>query len=157
VEPAVQSLELKIPPVVVFLVCGVAMWLVAKQMPQASLEIPRALPVTVAFVLAALWLGVKAVLDFRRNSTTVHPQYPEKASTVVADGVYRYTRNPMYLALAVALLAWAVKLGNLAAFAGVPVFIAYMTQFQVKPEERVLAEKFGAPYREYLGKARRWI
>ena len=133
------------------------MWLLARQLPQAAIHIPRALPVTVAFTLAAVWLGVKAILDFRRHSTTVHPQHPEKASTVVADGVYRYTRNPMYLALAVLLLAWAVRLGNLAAFAGVPVFLAYLTQFQIKPEERALAEKFGASYREYTGKARRWI
>ena len=133
------------------------MWLVAKQVPQAAVDIPRSLPVAVAFTLAAAWLGVKAILDFRRSGTTVHPHTPEKASTVVADGVYRYTRNPMYLALAVALLAWAVRLGNVAAFAGVPAFVAYMTRFQVKPEERVLAEKFGAPYREYMQTVRRWV
>ena len=152
-----QRLELKIPPVVVFLICGGAMWLVARQVPQAAVDIPRTTPVAIAFCLAAVWLGIKAILDFRRNGTTVHPHYPEKASTIVADGVYRYTRNPMYLALAVVLLAWAVKLGNLAAFGGLPVFVAYMTQFQVKPEERVLAEKFGTPYRDYVARVRRWV
>ena len=152
-----QRLELKIPPVAVFLVCGAAMWLIDKYLPQAAIHIPRSLPVAVGFTLAAAWLGVKAILDFRRNSTTVHPQYPEKASTVVADGVYRYTRNPMYLALAVLLLAWAVKLGNVAAFAGVPLLVVYLTQFQIKPEERALAEKFGPPYHEYMQRVRRWI
>ncbi|MBT8082227.1 MAG: isoprenylcysteine carboxylmethyltransferase family protein [Gammaproteobacteria bacterium] len=152
-----QRLELKVPPVVVFLVIGAAMWLVAKQVPQATVHIPRPLPVAIAFSLAAAWLGVKAILDFRRHGTTVHPHYPEKASTVVADGVYRYTRNPMYLALVVVLLAWAVRLGNLASFAGLPLFVAYMTRFQVKPEERILLSKFGAPYREYMGTVRRWI
>ena len=152
-----QRLELKVPPVVVFLLVGAAMWLVAGQVPQAAVQIPRALPVAIAFSLAGLWVGVKAILDFRRHGTTVHPHYPEKASAVVADGVYRYTRNPMYLALVVVLLAWAVRLGNLASFAGVPVFVAYMTRFQVKPEERILAGKFGAPYREYVASVRRWV
>lgn len=152
-----QGLELKIPPVVVFLVCAAAMWALAGYAPQAAVGIPGRLPLAVALSLAAVSLGVKAILDFRRHRTTVLPHQPDKASAVVTDGVYGYTRNPMYLALAILLLAWAIGLGNLAALAGLPVFIAYMTRFQVMPEERVLAGKFGAPYREYLAGVRRWI
>lgn len=152
-----QYLELKVPPVVVFLVCGVAMWLIARQMPQAATHIPLALPVAVALVAAGMWLAVTAILVFRRSGTTVLPHDPEKASTVVVDGVYRYTRNPMYLALALVLCAWAVKLGNPVSLAGLPVFVAYMTRFQIKPEERILEGKFGAPYREYKARVRRWL
>lgn len=152
-----QRLELKIPPVAVFLLIGAAMWQAAKRLPQADFAVPGAPLIAGALALAGAWLGLKAILDFRRKRTTVHPHYPEKASAIVDDGIYRYTRNPMYLGLAVFLLAWSVRLGNLASLAGLPLFIAYMTRFQVKPEERALLTKFGDPYRAYMAAVRRWI
>lgn len=152
-----NRLELKVPPVVVFLLVGIAMWWLAGRVPAATLAIPGAIAVIVVLAIAGAFLGVSGVLHFRRHETTVHPNRPEKASTVVTTGVYRFTRNPMYLGLALLLTAWATKLGNAAAFAGVIVFIAYMTRFQVMPEERALLALFGDDYARYKQTVRRWL
>jgi protein-S-isoprenylcysteine O-methyltransferase Ste14 len=150
-------LELKIPPVVILLIVGAAMWVTARYVPQAEVGFAGAGVVAILLVLAAGGLAIPAILRFRQHDTTVHPTKPEKATAIVTTGVYRYTRNPMYLGLACLLTAWALKLSNIAALAGVPLFIAYMTRFQIRPEERALRELFGDSYVVYTTKVRRWI
>ena len=152
-----RFLELKIPPLAVFVLIGVAMWGTAKYVPQGNMSFTGAGIVAILLLIAGVILSVSAIRRFRQHDTTVHPTNPEKASAIVTTGVYRYTRNPMYLALALVLTAWALKLGNVAALVGVPLFVAYMTQFQIKPEERALRELFGAPYDDYLNSVRRWL
>lgn len=153
----VQRLELKIPPVVVFLVTGLGMWLAGGSLPHAHVDLPFARVMAGLLVAAGLIIAVAGVLAFRRHETTVLPHAPDKASAVVSDSVFQYTRNPMYLGLALVLAAWAVKLGNALSFAGIPLFVAYMTRFQIQPEERALLAKFGAPFGEYMQSVRRWL
>jgi protein-S-isoprenylcysteine O-methyltransferase Ste14 len=75
----------------------------------------------------------------------------------VDSGIYRFTRNPMYLGMLLVLTAGAVYLGNLAAFAVLPVFVVCMNRLQICPEERFMQEKFGEAYRDYTARVRRWI
>ena len=75
----------------------------------------------------------------------------------MVDGVYRYTRNPMYLGFLWVLFAWGIFLGSLVALMGLPIFVWIITQFQILPEEKVLAEKFGQDYQTYLSEVRRWM
>jgi len=114
-----KSLELKVPPAVVLLACGAGMWLVARAAPAADVTIPARWIVAVVPFAVGIGLGLRGVLAFRRHRTTVHPSRPETASAVVTSDVYRFTRNPMYLGLALVLCAWAVVLENLAAPLGV--------------------------------------
>lgn len=152
-----QSLELKIPPVVVFLVCLAGMWGVARLLPRAEFVLPYSRFLAAALTLIGVVIGLAGVFGFRRERTTVHPSRPEDTTSLVATGIYRFTRNPMYLGLACCLLAWAFFLGNAAALPGVIAFFLYMTRFQIKPEERVLRSKFGAVYAEYSSNVRRWL
>ena len=152
-----KSLELKVPPAVVLLACGAGMWLVARAAPAADVTIPARWILAAVLFAVGVGLGLRGVLAFRRHQTTVHPSRPETASAVVTSDVYRYTRNPMYLGLALVLCAWAVALENLVAPLGVPVFMAYLTVFQIRPEERALSARFGAPYDDYRRAVRRWI
>ena len=89
--------------------------------------------------------------------TTINPLRPHNASAIVSHGIYRYTRNPMYVGLLMFLTAWAVWLSNLLAFAVLPVFVACLTRLQIIPEERILTEKFGETYTRYAQNVRRWI
>ena len=102
-------------------------------------------------------LDAIALVHFLRRRTTINPLKPASASALVTEGIYRFTRNPMYVGLATLLAAWAIYLGNLAALAGVPLFIIYMNRFQIAPEERALEARFGAEYIAYRARARRWL
>lgn len=92
-----------------------------------------------------------------RRHTTINPLSPRKSTALVTGGVYRFTRNPMYLGMACLLTAWAVWLAALLAFAGPVLFVLYITRFQIRPEERVLTELFGLPYTDYTQRVRRWL
>ena len=123
--------------------------------PALTFPIPPAL----AFPVAALGVSLDAIalLHFFRRRTTVNPLKPASAAALVTGGIYRFSRNPMYLGLATLLLAWAFYLGNLAALAGVALFVLYMNRFQIAPEERALEARFGAEYIAYRTRVRRWL
>jgi protein-S-isoprenylcysteine O-methyltransferase Ste14 len=76
---------------------------------------------------------------------------------VVTSGIYRLSRNPMYLGFLLALAGWTVFLGNIIALALLPLFVAHMNAFQIKPEERALLAKFGPAYAQYMRTTRRWL
>ena len=151
------SLELKIPPPAVALVVGLSMWWVSRY---GVLEgVPLAWRIGVALAVAAVGacFDVAGILAFRREKTTVNPMKPEKSAALVSSGVYRITRNPMYVGMVFILLAWAVYLASPWALFGPLVFAAYITRFQIKPEERVLAARFGDEFASYTARVRRWL
>ena len=150
-------LELKLPPVAIVLLCGVGMWFAAARLPGPTFAFAGQRPIAAAIFILGLAAGIRGVIVFRHHATTVNPTMPEKASTVVTTDIFSWTRNPMYLGLAIILVGWTIFLGNLPAGLGVPVFVAWMSRFQIVPEERVLAKKFGAPYDDYCRRVRRWI
>ena len=152
-----NALELKIPPVVVVLITGGLMWALSRALPLVAIAFPGQTIVAAVIGSTGIALGAAGIIVFRRMQTTVHPSEPEKASAVVAEGVYRFSRNPMYLGLALLLTGWALFLGAAANIALLAVFVAYMNRFQIKPEERALEAKFGASYTDYRRSVRRWL
>jgi len=154
-----QFLELKVPPPVVALLMAIFMWLAARAVPTLDLIVPRRIAVGLALLLlvAGACVSVLGVASFRRARTTVNPLKPEKASCLVTSGIYRYTRNPMYLGLLLLLLGWAFFLANILAVIFLPAFILYINRFQIRPEEKVLASMFGQDFATYRSKVRRWL
>lgn len=152
-----RFLELRIPPpIVAFFFAGVA-WAVARATPALALPLPLRTGVAIALALAGVGFVVAGVRAFRHAATTIHPLKPEKASAIVSSGVFGISRNPMYVGLVLVLVAWAVFLSSPAALVG-PVGLAlYLTRFQIVPEERALATKFGDAYADYTARVRRWI
>lgn len=156
-EPTVRALETRIPPPLIALAVGAGMWLVSSALPHAS---PPAMPRLIAALAIALIGGTvtaAGALAFRKAQTTVNPFRPQRTSALVSIGIYRFTRNPMYLGLLLVLLGLSTYLWSLPALAGPPAFIAYIWRFQIVPEERVLEEKFGSTYLEYKRQVRRWL
>ena len=82
---------------------------------------------------------------------------PDSTSSLVISGIYKYTRNPMYLGFVLVLLGWAAFLSNLAALALLPAFVLYINRFQIIPEEHVLTSLFPDAYPAYRARVRRWI
>ena len=152
-----NSLELKIPPVVVFLLFAAAMWVIPFQIPMIDFFFSFRLPVSLILIIAGGVLAVAGIFVFYKGQTTLNPIKPEAASIIVTCGVYRFSRNPMYVGLLFVLTAWAVWLYNLLAFLFLPVFVLYMNRFQILPEERALQAKFGSEFNDYMMSVRRWL
>jgi protein-S-isoprenylcysteine O-methyltransferase Ste14 len=152
-----NRLELRVPPPAVAAVAALLMWLAAQAVP--ALDFPLAGREWISFVIAAAGLMIlaAALMEFRRAKTTINPIHPDAASALVVGGIYRLTRNPMYLGLLTILLAWAIWLANAAAFAVLPLFVAYLNRFQIGPEERALEACFGEAFGTYRRAVRRWL
>ena len=141
-----QALELKIPPPIVGLLVGVAMWGIAKVCP--SLEVPLFIRKVTAGVLLFVGAAIAfpSFFAFIRARTTFDSMKPKATSSLVTSGIYMFTRNPMYVSVLLILVAWAVFLSSVWALVGPVAFVLYINHFQIKPEERVLAAMFGTAY-----------
>jgi protein-S-isoprenylcysteine O-methyltransferase Ste14 len=152
-----KYLELKIPPVGLALLTALLMWLVHQAAPFPGLKFSLPREISAMLLVAGIAAALAGVVSFRRARTTVNPGQPDSATSLVCSGIFRVTRNPMYLGLLLALLAWALHLGNMLSLLLAPAFVLYMNRFQVRPEERALANLFGQEYQRYLQRVRRWL
>jgi protein-S-isoprenylcysteine O-methyltransferase Ste14 len=152
-----HGLELKVPPPVVAALVAMLMWLAAWAVPALRFEMPGRRVIAGCVALAGVAVSIAGVMSFRRARTTVNPLKPESASSLVVSGVYRISRNPMYVGMLLVLLAWAVWLANVMALVIAPGFLLYMNRFQIGPEENALAKMFGEEYAAYRSRVRRWL
>jgi len=109
------------------------------------------------FIILGLSVDLSAIAFFLRAKTTVNPYTPDKSSALVTAGIYRVTRNPMYIGLICLLLAWTIWLGCFFGLLLIALFQQYITHFQIMPEERSLQALFGKTYDDYCAQVRRWI
>lgn len=147
-------MELKVPPPLVFVASNVLMLL--------TLLIPvgqvSSMPwIAILFIVAGIAIGFLSIKAFKQAQTTISPIAPEKSSSLVVVGIYRISRNPMYLGMASLLVGSALLIGTIWAWLGVVGFILYINRFQIIPEEKVLANKFGKAYQAYCHQTRRWL
>ena len=150
-------LEHRIPPPVIAAVAALIAWLAARVVAPNETAGPIVLVVGILFAVAGLVTAALGVRSFRRAGTTLNPHKPADASSLVESGIYRHTRNPMYLGLALVLTGWAIGLASATALVGPVFFLVWITRFQIIPEERVLARKFGPSFDAYRRRVRRWI
>jgi protein-S-isoprenylcysteine O-methyltransferase Ste14 len=152
-----SALELKIPPVLVTVLFALLMWLVSRLTP--AIPISPALKITFLLFFTGLgaYVGLAAVASFRKANTTVNPLTPEAISSLVVSGIFKRTRNPMYLALMLALTGWGLYLANLFSLLIAIGFVFYMNRFQIQPEERHLEQIFGIEFNDYKKQVRKWF
>jgi len=153
----VKALELKVPPVVLVILFGAAMWAISRLLPSGYFTVPGRLILCTLMVLAGVGIALAGVLAFRAAGTTVDPRTPHQSASLVVDGIYRYTRNPMYLGFLLMLIAWSLYLGSVFAALLLPLFMLYMNRFQIKPEERHMRALFGDDYTQYVSRVGRWF
>jgi protein-S-isoprenylcysteine O-methyltransferase Ste14 len=152
-----RFLELRIPPPAVGLIIAGAMWAIARVSQILNVSSLVRVPVAAVLVAVGVALALAGVRSFRRARTTVNPLKPETTAALVSTGVYSFTRNPMYLGMLLALVAWAVYLSAVWSVVGPLLFALYMTRFQIVPEERELEGLFGASFTAYKKRVRRWL
>jgi protein-S-isoprenylcysteine O-methyltransferase Ste14 len=153
----VRTLEHRIPPPLVVVALSIGMYWLSAHIAHVNWSFP----IRVGLVLCFAGLGVSFLgagfFAFSLARTTIDPVHPESASALVTTGVFRITRNPMYVGFAAILTAWAIWLQTPWALGGVALFIAFTWRFQIVPEERALAKKFGGSYEHYKQSVRRWL
>ncbi len=152
-----NRLELKIPPALVFLLFSGGMYLLARWLPTGRFDFFGRLPLAGFLAGLGLVVGLWALLLFLRHRTPADPGHPERVRHLVTGGVYNFSRNPMYLALLLLLLAWGLYLENAFNTLLCALFVAYMNRFQIIPEEKALYSRFGPAFRQYCLLVRRWF
>ncbi|MBL3823508.1 isoprenylcysteine carboxylmethyltransferase family protein [Marinobacter sp. MW3] len=133
------------------------MWALSRISPDFSIAIPAAGWVALGIALVGMAIAILGVLAFRTAGTTVDPRVPDQSESLVVSGIYRYSRNPMYLGFLMVLCAWGFWLGNVPALLFLPAFVLYINRFQIAPEERFMREKFGDAFTRYCTGVRRWL
>jgi len=146
----IDALELRIPPPLLMLIFATAMYALDLLLPNSQENFH------IAFAIIPLIIGASFALfgiySFRKVKTTVHPSKPERASSLVTSGVYKITRNPMYLGLFCVLMGWTIILGSIYTFIVPFIFAFYISRFQIMPDERALAGVFGGTFTAYKQK-----
>ena len=150
-------MKLKIPPAVQTLIFAALMWLVDQYLSMGSFSFSHQKTLAKTILVMGAFIAVVAVMQFIRTKTTSDPMQPLKAKHLVTNGIYNYSRNPMYLSILVVLTAWMLALGNFFNLIIVAGFIWYITEFQIKPEEDALTKLFGEKYIDYCKNVRRWV
>ncbi len=133
------------------------MWGTSRLVPAGTFPIPHRILLCAVVAVVGIVIATIAILSFRKAQTTTNPLEPESVEQLVTNGIYQLSRNPMYLGATLILLALAVYLRNSMAFVAMPLFMIYLTLFQIRPEERILAEKFGEEFESYRKAVRRWL
>lgn len=151
-------MHLKIPPMIMMALFALLMWLVARQYPRFLVMFEYKDPLAGLFMVAGVLLAGAGVRTFFKAKTTINPTTPGAVSALVTGGVYRYSRNPMYVGFTLVLVGWGMYLANLAALIVLPpVYVAYIDRFQILPEEKVLERLFGEEFESYRKNVRRWL
>lgn len=149
--------KLKIPPPVYALVIAGLMWVLNQYLPIAHWIAVPWNTIGLILIVTALSFDVWSLFLFFRSHTTPNPMKPENASTIVSTGLYKFSRNPMYVGLLTVLLGYAIWLGSVTPFLLLPLFVFLITTQQIMPEEEILEKKFGAEYLDYKARVRRWL
>ncbi len=150
-------MKTKIPPPLISFVFVLVMWGIANQWPIGHVAVPGGWVGPVLLGVLGLVVMGAALRDFRKAGTTVNPLDPSQASSLVNEGIFGRSRNPMYLGMLVILAAWGIWLGNVFNIGALILFVWFITTFQIKPEEEALARIFGEPYETYRKNVRRWF
>lgn len=150
-------LNTRVPPPVLALGTAALMWWVDRHVPLLRLLVPPWNRIGWGFIGAGLFVDAGSVAAFVRAKTTVNPVRVDRATRLVTTGLYRVSRNPMYLGLITVLAGWALLLGRLGPFLLIAVFERLMVTFQIRAEEIALAARFGDEYVAYARRVGRWI
>jgi protein-S-isoprenylcysteine O-methyltransferase Ste14 len=151
------SLELKIPPVFVLgffaaLTALARYYDVLLFRTNKVFDLWAAVPLGIGIAIALL-----GVIEFKKAQTTVDPIHPEKVSNLVVGGIFRFTRNPMYVGMILGLVGLTSYMGTWFGMVSAALCAGYLTRFQIIPEERAIEALFGDEYRQYKSKVRPWL
>ena len=148
-------METKIPPPLVTLIFGLSIYFSRELFP--TIEIKYSFYVGIFLLLLGFLILISAVRLFRIDQTTVNPLSPKQATKLVTEGVFKFSRNPMYLGMACVLASLAMFFNIIGGIVFIALFCAYITKFQIVPEEKAMLDLFSEDFDQYKQTTRRWI
>lgn len=148
---------MKVLPALVMGIFGGMMYVLARFLPFGEFDFFGRKELAYFLLGLGVLVVFIAVFQFLSAKTTTNPVQLNKTSNLVTGGIYKYTRNPMYLGMLLFLLAFGLMLGNAFNTLLAAGFVSYMNRFQIKYEEKALEELFGKEYRMYCKLTRRWF
>ena len=150
-------MKLLIPPPLLTLISAIFMFIISKYFNQANFSLNQFNQFALFFLIVGMITLIISILKFIKIKTTISPLEPNKTSILVVSGIYKYTRNPMYLGLLLILFSLFLYLKNFLSFLALPLFVIYITKNQILPEEKILENLFNDQYKKYKNQVRRWI
>ncbi len=148
-------MKTKVPPPLVMIFFAVCIAVSKRFLPVIDLGMITNLGFGL-YIIAA-FLIVSAGATFRKHQTTLNPLKPNSTSSLVTSGVFKYSRNPMYLAMLFVLIGISINKSIFGGMIFAPLFVLYITVFQILPEEEAMSKLFSEEFEHYKNKVRRWL
>ncbi len=145
----------KIPPPLVVLILVISTFFSSKKID--LIQIPFQSFISIFILSIGILILLNPVLKFKKSKTTINPIKFKKVNKLVTSGIYKYSRNPMYLGLLMIVVSSSIFYLNIYSILTPLFFYLWINRFQIKREEVFLTEKFGEDYLSYKKKTRRWI
>lgn len=155
IKVPMKFLETKIPPPFLFLITAEIVDFFYSTFPVFVFSYQKLLALVLSLI--SFCFASTALVHFKKHNTTVNPLNPAKTSSLVVTGPYRFSRNPMYLALSNLLLALSLYFGAWLGLVIIPFFMTYVYFFQIVPEDKAMHKKYGADFLAYSKRVRCWI
>jgi protein-S-isoprenylcysteine O-methyltransferase Ste14 len=148
-------MKTKIPPPIIALICIVINYLSTYLI--NPIKFPNIEIIGGLILLLGVATAMLATLLFKKDKTTVNPMNPEETTTLVTNGIFSITRNPMYLGLFLSISSTILFFGSWFGIIILMFFVWYINKFQIIPEEEAMKKLFGNKYDDYRQNVRRWI
>ena len=146
---------IKIPPPILVIILTSLVYFSSTKL--ELIYLPYRQIVSIIILIIGLIVIVSPVVDFMKSKTTVNPVKFKNVNRLVTTGIYRYSRNPMYLGMILIIISTTVYYLNFLSVFSPLIFYIWINKFQINREEIFLEDKFGREYLEYKSKTRRWI
>ena len=149
------DIKTKFPPPLVALTFGFLINYTKNIFPK--IEIKNKIIFGSSIIISGLIIILSAIILFKKYQTTISPLNPFNATKLMTDGIYKFSRNPMYLGLLLTLVGISTILNPIGGFFLIPLFVLYLNLFQIIPEENAMADLFKDEFLDYKKNVRRWI
>ena len=150
-----KSLENKIPPLIIVVFFLALIFLLKNFLEVFTFSYQ--VYISFFFLCLAASFCLTSIIEFRKHKTPLNPLMPEESTALVTTGIFKFSRNPMYLSLLNLLIAFSIYLGSFLGLIIIPLFVVYINLFQIKPEEKAMLKLYGKEFENYCSNVRRWI
>ncbi len=151
-----MKLSLKIPPPLIAFGAVLFLYALNNFAPLYRINFLYQSYLSISVVCIGTTIALIAIVKFKQLQTPIDPRQPDKTHRLANSGIYKISRNPMYLGILLILVGIGIYLGAVSGLLAIATFVTYITKYQIIPEEKVLTMKFKERYQKYSRNVPRW-